>query len=132
MVKGVTRDLFYGTGESPGLVLCLTVFGDGRININTAPKPVLRALSAEMTEDAVERLDEYRRDEKNNLADPAWYNRVQGATSLNIPAGLTSVRSDIFRITAVGLQGRMTQRITAVVKREADRRKVNLLSWKVD
>jgi general secretion pathway protein K len=132
MVKGVTRDLFYGTGESPGLVLCLTVFGDGRININTAPKPVLRALSAEMTEDAVERLDEYRRDEKNNLADPAWYNRVQGATSLNIPAGLTSVRSDIFRITAVGLQGRMTQQITAVVKREADRRKVNLLSWKVD
>jgi len=132
MVKGMTRELFYGTGESPGLVLCLTVFGDGRININTAPKPVLRALSAEMTEDAVERLDEYRRDEKNNLADPAWYNRVQGATSLNIPAGLTSVRSDTFRITAVGLQGRMTQQITAVVKREADRRKVKLLSWKVD
>ena len=132
MVKGVTRDLFYGTGESPGLVLCLTVFGDGRININTAPKPVLRALSAEMTDDGVEELDEYRRDEKNNLADPAWYNRVQGAAGLNIPAGLISVRSDTFRITAVGLQGRMTQRITAVVKREADRRKVKLLSWKVD
>ena len=132
MVKGVTRELFYGTGESPGLVLCLTVFGDGRININTAPKPVLRALSAEMTDDGVEELDEYRRDEKNNLADPAWYNRVQGAAGLNIPAGLISVRSDTFRITAVGLQGRMTQRITAVVKREADRRKVKLLSWKVD
>ena len=38
MVKGVTRELFYGTGESPGLVQCLTVFGDGKININTAPK----------------------------------------------------------------------------------------------
>ena len=132
MVKGVTRELFYGTGESPGLVLCLSVFGDGKININTAPKPVLRALSAEMTEDAVERLDEYRRDEKNNLADPAWYNRVQGATSLNIPAGLTSVRSDTFRITSVGLQQRMTQRVTAIVKRETDRKKIKLLSWKVE
>jgi len=132
MVKGMTRELFYGTGETPGLVLCLTVFGDGKININTAPKAVLRALSAEMTEDAVNRLDEYRRDEKNNLADPAWYNRVQGVTGLNIPAGLISVRSDTFRITAVGLQGRMTQQITAIVKRETDRRKVKLLSWKVD
>jgi general secretion pathway protein K len=132
MVKGMTRELFYGTGESPGLVLCLSIFGDGKININTAPKPVLRALSAEMTEEAVERLDEYRRDEQNNLADPAWHNRVPGATGLNIPAGLTSVLSNTFRITAVGLQGRMTQMITAVVKREADRRKITLLSWKVE
>jgi general secretion pathway protein K len=132
MVKGVTRELFYGTGESSGLASCLTVFGDGKININTAPKPVLRALSAEMTEDAVERLDHYRRDEKNDLADPAWYSRVQGVANLNIPGGLTSVRSDTFRIAAVGLQGRMTQRITAVVKRESDRRKVKLLSWRVE
>jgi len=132
MVKGMTRELFYGTGESPGMVLCLTVFGDGRININTAPKPVLRALSADMTEDAVERLDEYRRDEKNNLADLSWYSRIPGAAAWKVPAGLISVRSDTFRITAVGLQRRMTQQITAVVKREADRRKVKLLSWKVD
>jgi general secretion pathway protein K len=131
MVRGVTRELFYGTGETSGLATCLTVFGDGKININTAPKPVLRALSAEMTEDAVKRLDDYRRDEKNDLADPAWYNRIRGATGLNIPAGLISVRSDTFRILAVGLQGRMTQRITAVVKRESDRRKVKLLSWRV-
>lgn len=132
MIKGVTRELFYGTGESPGLLSCLTVFGDGKININTAPKPVLRALSAEMTDDGVEELDEYRRNEKNDLADSAWYSRVPGAAGLNIPSGLTSVRSDTFRITAVGLHGRMTQQITAVVKREADRRKVKLLSWKVD
>ena len=65
----MTRELFYGTGESPGLAQCLTVFGDGKININTAPKPVLRALAAEMTDDEVDQLDKYRRDEKNDLAD---------------------------------------------------------------
>ena len=137
MVKGITRELFYGTGESPGLVSCLTVFGDVsavKININTAPKPVLRALATpEMTDDLVEALDEYRRDEKNKLDEPAWYTRVPGAAGLIIPAGLTAtVRSDTFRITAVGLQGRMTQRITAIVKRESDRRKVKLLSWRVE
>jgi len=131
MVKGVSRELFYGTEETAGLVQCLTVFGEGRININTAPKAVLRALSAEMTDEAVNQLDEYRREEKNNLAD-AWYSRVPWTTGLNIPAGLISVRSDFFRITAVGLQGRMMERIIGIVKRETGGRKVKLLSWRVE
>jgi general secretion pathway protein K len=132
MVKGVTRELFYGTGESPGLSSCLTVFGDGKINISTAPKPVLRALSPEMTDDGVEALDEYRRDEKNDLADAAWYSRVSGAAAWNMPSALIAVRSDTFRITSVGIQQKMTRSITARVKRDADRKKMTLLSWKVD
>ncbi len=106
--------------ESPGLAQCLTVFGDGRININTASKPVLRALAAEMTDDEVDRLDKYRRDPRNDLADPGWYQKLPRSTGINIPEGLIVVRGDTFRITAVGLQGRMTERITGVVKREAD------------
>ncbi len=47
----------------------MTVFGDGRININTAPKPVLRALATEMTDGEVEWLDRYRRDVRNDLAE---------------------------------------------------------------
>jgi general secretion pathway protein K len=132
MVKGVTRELFYGTGESPGLVQCLTVFGDGKININTAPKPVLRALAVEMTDGEVDWLDQYRQDVRNDLADPGWYQKIPRASGLNIPAGLIKVKSDIFQITAVGLQGRMTERITGIVKRTADRRKITLLSWKVE
>ncbi|MCX5838988.1 MAG: type II secretion system minor pseudopilin GspK [Deltaproteobacteria bacterium] len=132
MVKGVNRELFYGTGDSPGLVQCLTVFGDGRININTAPRPVLRALAAEMADGDVDWLDRYRRDVRNDLADAGWYQRIPRASGLNISPALIKVNSDIFQITAVGLQGRMTERITGVVKREADRRKVKLMSWKVE
>lgn len=132
MVKGVTRELFYGTGESPGLVQCLTVFGDGKININTAPRPVLRALAVEMTDGEVDWLDQYRRDARNDLADAGWYQKIPRASGLNVPAGLIKVKSDIFQIAAVGLQGRMTERITGIVKREADRRKATLLSWKVE
>jgi general secretion pathway protein K len=132
MVKGVTRELFYGTGQSPGLVQCMTVFGDGKININTAPKPVLRALAVEMTDGEVDWLDQYRRDVRNDLADVGWYQKIPRASGLNVPAGLIKVKSDIFQITAVGFQGRMTERITGIVKREADRRKVTRLSWKVE
>lgn len=132
MVKGISLDLFYGRGDSPGLSRCLTVFGDGRININTAPKYVLRALAEEMTDDDVERLDRYRRDEGNNLGYPLWYQKLPRAARINIPANLITVQSAIFRVTAVGLQGRVAERITGVVKREAGRRNVSLLSWKVE
>lgn len=132
MVKGMTQELFYGTRESPGLSQCLTVFGDGRININTASKPVLRALAPEMTDDEVDRIDKYRRDPRNDLADPGWYQKLPRSSVINIPPGLIVVRADTFRITAIGLQGRMAERITGVVKREADRRRVKLLTWKVE
>ena len=132
MIKGVTRELFYGTEKSPGLAQCMTVFGDGKININTAPKPVLGALAVEMTADMVENLDRYRREEKNDLADPGWYRKVPGMTGLNIPAGMIVTQSDIFRITVVGIRGRMKERITGAVKRETDRKKIKLLSWKVE
>jgi general secretion pathway protein K len=132
MIKGMTRDVFYGTAKSPGLVQCLTVFGDGRININTASKPVLQALAVQMTSDDVDRLDKHRRDPRNDLSDPGWYQKLPSSSGITIPAGLIVVRSDTFRITVVGLQCRMTERITGVAKRESDRRKVKLLSWKVE
>jgi general secretion pathway protein K len=132
MVKGVTRELFYGTGESPGLVQCMTVFGDGRININTAPKPVLRALATDMADGEVEWLDQYRRDVRNDLAEVGWHQRIPRASGLNILPQLIKVNSETFQITAVGLQGRMTERITAFVQRQTDRKKIKLLSWKVE
>ena len=133
MVKGVTRELFYGTGESPGLAQCLSVYGDAKININTAPLPVLRALAVEMTDDDVKQLDKYRHEPQHNLADATWYKNISRATPLpSSIGGLIKVKSEVFQITAVGLQGRMSERITGVVKRGADQRTATLLSWKVE
>jgi len=130
MIKGVTRELFYGTGESPGLAQLLSVYGDARININTAPNAVLRALAAEMTDDDVKQIDKYRREAQNNLTDANWYHNIGRATPLPSLATLIKVKSDIFRITAVGVQERMSERITGVVKRAGQ--KAQLLSWKVE
>lgn len=132
MVKGMTRDLFNGTEKTAGLAQYLTVFGDGRININTAPLPVLLALAETMTTEDARRLDEHRRDGRNDLANADWYQVITERTGMSIPATLITARSDIFRVTSVGLQGRMKEHVHAVVKRAADRRKITLLSWKVE
>jgi general secretion pathway protein K len=130
MIKGVSRELFYGSERFYGLRGCLTVFGEGKININTAPKPVLLALSAQMTNEAVDALDHYRRDEKNNVADPGWYKSVPEGSGLNIPAGIITVNSNTFLIKAVGVQGRMATQITAVVSRDEGRKKMAILAWR--
>jgi general secretion pathway protein K len=132
MIKGVSRELFYGSERFYGLVNCLTVFGDGKININTAPKPVLLALSAQMTSEAVEALDRYRHDPKNSVANPGWYSGVPEASGANIPAGSITVKSDNFQIKAMGVQGRMTKQIIAIVNRDAGRTKVAALAWRVE
>jgi general secretion pathway protein K len=132
MVKGMTSDLFNGTEKTVGLAQYLTVFGDGRININTAPMPVLLALAETMTPEDARRLDEHRRDGRNDLANADWYRGITERTGISIPATLITARSDIFRVTSVGLQGRMKEHVHAVVKRAADRRKITLLSWKVE
>jgi len=132
MVKGMTRDLFNGTEKTAGLAHYLTVFGDGRININTAPLPVLLALAEKMTTEDARTLDEHRRDGRNDLANTNWYQGITERMGISIPATLITVRSDIFRITSVGLQGRMKEHVHAVVERAADQRKITLLSWKVE
>ena len=85
-----------------------------------------------MTDEEVERFDKYRRVEGNNLGDPLWYQKLPRSAGINIPASLITVQSGIFGITVIGMQGRVTERITGVVKRESSRRKVSLLSWKVE
>ncbi|MCL2669658.1 MAG: type II secretion system minor pseudopilin GspK [Syntrophaceae bacterium] len=132
MIKGITREFFYGAGDSPGLADCLTVFGEGKVNVNTAPLPVLLALAEEMTPELVDALDAYRRDPSHDLADVNWYLKIPRATGLNFPPGLLAVRSETFKVTVLALQGAMTKRVTGVVQRNSDRRKTTLLSWKVD
>ena len=52
-IKGVTPEIYYGHGGQPGLADHVTVFGSGRVNINTASEVVLRGLGlsdAEVTD----------------------------------------------------------------------------------
>ncbi len=128
MIKGITPELYAGTESRPGLKDLLTVYGEGRININTAPLPVLRALSLGMTADAAAQIDEYRKKIGEDLSSPDWYRKA--AAGVDINPQLITVSSSHFKIIATGVAGNMTRTVRGVVLRGRDKRTMKVLSWK--
>lgn len=127
MVKGVTKELFAGTGKKPGLIQCVTIHGTGAVNINTAPKMVLRALSPEVTTELADKMDEYRRKPGNNLSSVTWYKNVPGMVGVTIkPELIEMVKSNYFRIYATGMSESMEQSISGVVQRSP----FQIMSWR--
>ena len=62
LVKGMTPEILYGTTDKKGTIDLLTVYTkNNRINLNAAPKEVLKALPG-MTPDVADRIADYRRD----------------------------------------------------------------------
>jgi general secretion pathway protein K len=130
MISRLARELYYGTKETPGIGSYLTVYGDGKININTASVPVLKALFKDVSPDVLVQMDAYRKTEGVDLSDPSWFKKIPSMENININMGLITTKSDYFEISAVGRFNNMTSRATGVVKRQADRKTVTLLSWR--
>jgi len=118
-VHGVTREIFEGTQERPGIKELLSVRSPGQVNINTASPVVLRALG---------------------LGDAQLSDVVQGRkqtpmqmTDLGrFPQGVFQVQTRTFRIVAEGLvEGHVRARVTAIVQRHADTGgdNVTVLEW---
>jgi type II secretory pathway component PulK len=134
MIKGITKDLFTGTKERPGLSQFVTIYGDGFININTAPKLVLRALSPppNISPAAADSMDEYRRTPGNDLASLTWYQRVQGLAGVTIKPALIATKSNYFKILSSGKLGNMDRRIVGVVKKTAGSKPFQIISWRLE
>ena len=130
MVRGVTKELFYGTPERPGLARFLTVQGEGSVNINTAPKEVLRALAPSITEDAANRMDDYRRNPANSLTEPSWYRKVPGLENTAIDSVTVVTKSEYFQIAAKGHLGTMKRTIRGIVKRDSGK-KLSVVAWRL-
>ncbi len=130
MVKGITKEIFYGTKEKPALAQYVTADSDGAININTAPKMVLRALSADITVELADRIDEYRRKDGSDLSNPQWYQQVPGMAGVTINAMLIT-KSNYFKIISVGKMKNMEQSVSGVVKRSGQK-SVQIIKWRQD
>jgi general secretion pathway protein K len=130
LIKGVTRNLFYGTKEKPGISYYLTTHGDGKININTADPLVLRSLSDQMDQEMVEEMLAYREDKKNNLKDPEWYQKVSGMSQITIDPDLVTTSSALFEIKSEGFKEAMVKLVTGMVERSKDT--LRILSWKIE
>lgn len=130
MIKGISQELYDGSAGRAGLKDLVTLYGDGRININTAPKLVLRSLSQDMTVEAVEKLDNYRKTNGEDLSIPTWYQKI--VTGIAIDTRLITTRSDYFRVSSVGVSGDMRITVTGILMRDHNTKKMKLLSWKAE
>jgi len=131
MIKGITEDLYYGAGETPGIAKYLTMHGNEKININTAPNLILKALSDKITDEMVSNMDEYRRDKENNLSAPEWYKKVAGMAGISIDSGLITTKSDTFVITSTGYLNDISRKVSGIIERHSDGKTMAILSWKV-
>lgn len=129
MIRGITYELFAGTREKPGLGQYVTIYGTGAININTAPKMVLRALTPDITVELADKMDEYRRSKSNNLSSVDWYKKVPGMESITIkPELIEMVKSNYFRIYSTGTADKVEQTISGVMQRSP----FQIMSWRQD
>ena len=130
LIRGMSKELFYGTGERPGIAYYLTVCGDGKVNINTADPVVLRSLSANLDRRTVEDMVSYRDEEDNDISQANWYKSVAGMSSEVAIDNLVTTTSHHFEIVSEAFQEAMRKRVTGVVERQEGKTKV--ISWKVE
>lgn len=128
LVRGVTRELFEGTADHLGLRDYVTVFGSGTININTAPLPVLQALSEGMDEERAAALDAYRKDPGHDLGKVRWHEEVQGMAGVVLPS-ILRVQSSVFRIRCDGSFRDVRKRAEGIVQR-GEGGVMSILAWR--
>ncbi|WP_456384864.1 type II secretion system minor pseudopilin GspK [Desulfolithobacter sp.] len=132
LVRGMTAEILYGNDEHSGIIDYLTITGqEGTININTAADLVLRALHPEMNEETVAGLIEFRQDPDNRelLADPAWYTSVPGMAGITLLENMVTIRSSWFRIGIRARSGEIERLGSGILHRQEN---LSLVYWKVE
>jgi len=132
MVKGITKEIFYGTKEKPSLAQYVTTDSEGLININTAPKMVLRSLNEAISPELADIMDEYRTKEGNVLSGYQWYQQVPGMAGVTIKPELITVKSSYFKIISVGSMNNMSKTITGIVQKQQGHTSVQTIKWRLD
>ncbi len=135
LVRGWNERLLNGDKEHSGIIDYLTVYGDdGKININTAPAPVLKALSPEMTDELATDVIEFRNDEANReqLQDPEWYRRIGGFPGdITLGDDVLTTSSSFFLVTVTARTDTLQRTGQGVLQRLKNGEQ-RLLFWKVE
>jgi general secretion pathway protein K len=144
LVRGMTDALYFGSEENPGLRDLLTVYSNGKININTASPYILKALvSNSVSEDTAQAWAEsvvaYREEPMHwdFLGEPDWYrNRMAGFNDISLPAELITTQSSHFSVKLTGKSGVGRKSIFACLERvksegEEGKVKVFIRYWEV-
>ena len=130
LVKGMTKGVFEGrpgdaeSGVRPvsGMKSFLTVYGDGKVDINHAPATVLQGLSSKIDSGLAEAIViERRRKPFESVAD---LRSVPGMTTaaINSLRGLATVKpgSRYYRVVATGEAGGIERKVEIALQRAGD------------
>ena len=120
LIRGMTKELFYGKDGKLALAKYLTVAGDsGSININAAPLELLLALDplGNMSDQNGKDMIEFRQDEeyKASLANVNWYRSFSGGSELE--KDLITVKSNYFQVVVEATHQNMTRTGTGILER---------------
>ncbi|WP_027186506.1 type II secretion system minor pseudopilin GspK [Desulfovibrio inopinatus] len=126
LVRGMTAALYFDHNGRPGLQRYLTIHSKGKININTAPLPVLAALPSDMeglrAEEFAQDIDAFRRSKlnKDQLDDTGWFREeLTRYADVELPDASLTTTADIFRLRVFGTSGTAKAGINVVVQRTA-------------
>lgn len=135
LIKGISPELLFGSGEQKGLADYLTVYGDdSKVNISTAPLLVIQSFDSLIGDDLLETFDEYRRNQENeeNLGTLGWYKEVDGwPGDIVINQDLLTTSSSYFQIIATGEFDTFSRSVVAIAERTSES-EVNLLGKKTE
>jgi general secretion pathway protein K len=122
MIKGVTDEV-YGK-----ISRYLTIYSNGRININTASKEVLVCLDEEIDEAIAEGIIQYREEkpfdtkaELKEVVEDDVYGRIQS---------IIDVKSNAFSVASTGQVERVEKVVRAVIDREGNQ--ISYRYWRVE
>ena len=133
LVKGMTQEILYGDHEYEGIAEYITTAGDdGKINLNTAPLPVILAVFPDVSVEMAQELIEFREEPRNRefLGTMDWYRQIGGFAGTGPDSLLLTVTAQYFGVT---VQARLDQyrRTGKGVVLRAENREQTMLHWQV-
>ncbi len=140
-LDGISDDDWYGDDDNPGLRDVITLWGDGKINVNTASESVLR-LIPDLDEDVIAGIVLFRSGPDGQLGtkDDVQFNNMNHILrQLDISAEriqplqkFGKLQSSYYRITGVSTLrgGKVRASSTAIIA--IDRRNTEILRWSED
>jgi general secretion pathway protein K len=109
LIKGYTPD------DYKAISPFITVYTDGKININTAKREVIMALSNDITEEMAQSVIDYR--QKNPFKETADIRKVSGFETIGFDLqGRITVKSNTFRVFSRADVGGSIREVEAVIQ----------------
>ena len=115
LIKGMTAETFLGKGDAKGLTEFVSVYGDKKVNINTAPYEVLLSLSADITPALASEVIAYR--ETESIKSVPEIKEVFGEDAYDALRSKVKVTSGFFSIRVRGMLRDIYTDVHAVVER---------------